>query len=201
MREHLTDFGSTSDLDLLGLARIALESAQFHTSIVDIGGHQLLIADGKSTAVVTATAARVDQLLDIEPVAIQPLVERLGPRSVPDRRRDGYLFLLTTQPADASQAEELFSLTYNLRHVRRLVRVGVEPTAAGVARALRPVLPLMTRVSNFDVLNPIVELEHRLIEDGLDPRIVRDAVGRFRSSDAVGHVSEAEDEVEADGEY
>lgn len=200
MREHLTEFGSTSDLDLVGLARIALDSAQFQTSIVELGGHQLLIADGKSTAVVIATTARVDQLLDIEPVAIQPLVERLGPRSVPDRRRDGYLFLLTTQPADASQAEALFSLTYNLRHVRRLIRVGVEPTAAGVARALRPVLPLVTRVSTFDIVNPILELEHRLIEDGLDPRIVHDAVDRFRSSDAASRAREAEDEVDADGD-
>lgn len=200
MIAEVTEFASTSDLDLVGLARIALNAAQFQTSIVDVDGLQLLVADGKSTVVVVATTARVDQLLDVEPVAIRPLVERLEPRSVPDRRRDGYLFLLTTQLADANQAAALFGLTYNLRHVRRLVRVGVEPTAAGVARALRPVLPLLTRVSTFKVMNPIVELEHRLIEDGLDPRIVRDAVDRFRFSDAAGHVTEAEDEGSADGE-
>lgn len=200
MKDQVTEFGSPSDLDLVGLARIALDAAQFRTSIVDVDGHQLLVADGTSTAVVVATTARVDQLLDIEPIAIRPLVERLGLRSVPDRRRDGYLFLLSTQPADASQAAALFGLTYNLRHVRRLVRVGVEPTAAGVARALRPVLPLLTRISTFEAMNPIVELEHRLIEDGLDPRIVRDAIDRFRSSDVAGRAIEAEDEVDTDGE-
>jgi hypothetical protein len=173
---------SSTDLDVLNLARIVLRSADYRTSIAGIDAQQILIAEGGTAVVVVAAAATVERLLNLEPQATSHLIERLGERSVPDRRRDGYLFLLSAQPAEASQAEALFNVTYNLRHVRRIVRVGIEPTAAGIARAMRPVLPLITRMSTVAMVDPLSELESRLVEDGLDERIVREAVTKFRST-------------------
>jgi len=158
----------------------------------------MLFAENDLTAIAVGASTTVEGLLELEAVLSGRLIARIETRRIPDRRRDGYVVLLTAQPAESQQSEALFGMTYNLRHVRRVVRVGVEPTTAGVARALRPVLPLLSRPNTQLILDPLDSLERRLNEDGLDPHNVARAVALFRSGAYRGtpDVSEDEDDDE-----
>jgi hypothetical protein len=172
---------STADAELLELALIALSSVGYETSMQGTGRSQLLFADNTTAAIAVGASNTVAGLLDLESDLSAQLLQRMGARRIPERRRDGYVVLLTVQSAEAQQSEALFGMTYNLRHVRRIVRVAVEPTAAGVARALRPVLPLMSIPRPHVVSDPLESLERRLLTDGLSPSLVTGAIARFRS--------------------
>jgi len=183
-----------TDFELLELASITLRAVNYVTTVAGTGKSQTLFADSDSGAIAVGASTTVDGLVAIESALSSQLVARMEERRIPDRRRDGYVVLLTAQPAEAQQSEALFGMTYNLRHVRRVVRVNVEPTTAGVARALRPVLPLLSRPTTQLALDPLESLERRLVEDGLDSRSVTNAIARFRS----GAYREAPDVTEED---
>lgn len=170
-----------ADVELLELALIALTAVGYEATIEGTSRNQLLFANSSTAAVAVAASSTVSGLLELEPSVSAELLQRMGARRIPERRRDGYVVLLTVQAAEAQESEALFGVTYNLRHVRRVVRVGVEPTTSGVARALRPVLPLISLPTTHIISDPLDSLERRLIMDGLDPLSVANVVARFRS--------------------
>lgn len=191
-----TESNDLRDLGLLDLSLLALSTAGLTASIEEVNSVPAVRAESELMVVLVGTATTVDGLIALEPLLSSAVIDLLGDRKIPDRRRDGYVILLTSQRAEARQGESLFGLTYNLRHVRRIVRVGIDATAAGVARALRPVLPLATVTAGTGAVDPIDELSSRLIQDGLDSHAVQGFVRRFRSLPAAELRSELETDVE-----
>lgn len=185
---------SETDFELLELAVITLAAVGYETTIEGTGKSQMLFAENGLSAIAVGASTTVEGLLEMEAVLSGQLIARIETRRIPDRRRDGYVVLLTAQPAESQQSEALFGMTYNLRHVRRVVRASVEPTTAGVARALRPVLPLLSRPNTQLILDPLDSLKRRLIEDGLDPQIVARAIALFRSGAHRGTPDVSEDD-------
>lgn len=187
-----------TDDELLELAQIILQTASYETTIEEFTWGRGVFGRDQSKHVAVAATATVDALLRLEPALSGVLLERLSTLEIPRVRRDGYVVLLTVQPAEADQGEALFGITYNLRHVRRVIRAGVEPTTVGVARALRPVLPLLTRASEKMISRPLDLLSRRLVADGLDPTLVADAVEKFLSGSyreaSIQEISEPEDD-------
>ena len=171
---------SESDPGLLELARVVLEQEGYKVTTVPSTGDKVFLAEDENNVVAVAAVISPPQIIDVEPVVSRVLTERLVEAHVPEKRWDGYVVLLCAQPADSELTEALAGLTNNLRQLRRVVRVGVDPTRAGVARALRPLLPLPTPVASGTLTDPLELLRGRLIRDGLDPAAVADVLEAFK---------------------
>jgi hypothetical protein len=171
----------TVDSEILELLLVVLNDVGYETETVAADNVPLVLAENLDNVVAATAMTTVADLIRVEPMLSRLLVDRLGGARADGKRWDGYVILLTTQPANLEKSETLFGVTYNLRHVRRIVRIGIEPTVAGIARALRPVLPLVHSASADSAFDPLVTLAQRLMTDGVDPESVQRAVARFRS--------------------
>lgn len=171
-----------TDAELLDLLLITLERGGYQVQPTTVGELPVVMAENVDNVVAAAATVTVKDLVRAEPLLSRLLVKRLGGANPDAKRWDGYVLLVTAQPADMAASEALFGVTYNLRQVRRLAKVGVEPTLAGVARALRGVLPLIPPTDLETVLDPLLALRERLLTDGVDPIAVQAAVVRLRSA-------------------
>jgi hypothetical protein len=168
-----------TDAELLDLLVITLERGGYQVQPTTAGDLPVLMAENADNVVAAAATVTVTDLVRAEPLLSRLLVARLGGANPDAKRWDGYVLLVTAQQADMTTSEALFGVTYNLRQVRRLPKTGVEPTLAGVARALRGLLPLTPPADVETVLDPLSALRERLMTDGVDPMAVQDAIARL----------------------
>jgi hypothetical protein len=171
-----------ADPELLELAREALGRAGYAVELNVDGIIPTVIAENLDNVVGLAATVTVEGALLAEPIISKLLVQRMSGRDLEGKRWDGYVALLSSQAAPASISSPLFGVAYNLRHVRRLVRVGVATTLAAVERALRPVLPLPMLPSADELTDPLATLGARLVEQGVAQEAVDEAFARFRLS-------------------
>ncbi len=202
---HVRLPGIEPDLELLDLASINLGKSGFECSRLEIDGVPALTALSQFGFLFVASFLTVDAMLTAEPRFSGELARLLTTNDELARTRwDGYLVLLTSQNAEAHHSQSLFAVAYNLRQVRRLLKVGVEPTITGVGRALRPVLPLVVPQYLKASLNPLTALEERLLRDGFDAEQLTVALRRFDQLRVAGMTSSADesaiDENSADEE-
>lgn len=169
------------DVELLDLADSALRESGYVVQRFAIGGLDYVLAEDVDNVVALTAVVSVDAVLRTEPVVSNVLATRFANLASSPKRWDGYVVLLTSEVPDDSLAEPLFALTYNLARVRRVVRVGVEPTRAGVHRALRPILPLTKVADHIAPGDALRALEERLVADGVPPHDVSLALGEFRA--------------------
>jgi hypothetical protein len=184
-----------NDPGLLELARVVLEHDSYTVTDVPATGGTVLLAEDENNVVVVAAVISPPQIIDVEPLVSRVLTERLVEAHVPEKRWDGYVVLLCAQTADSDQTEALAGLANNLRQLRRVVRVGVEPTRAAVSRALRPLLPLPTPVSSGALTDPLELLRGRLLRDGLDPEAVHDVLEDFKIDAGIPFLQDGQSEV------
>lgn len=171
-----------ADAELLELARDALARAGYAVEHNVEGVIPTVIAENSDNVVGLAATVTVEGALLAEPIVSKLLVQRMSGQDLNGKRWDGYVALLTSQAAPSSISSPLFGIAYNLRHVRRLVRVGVNATLAAVERALRPVLPLPMPPSADELADPLAALGARLLEQGVTREAVDEAFARFRLS-------------------
>jgi hypothetical protein len=195
MSQHIDP--SLADAELLDLAQVVLHEAGYVVRQELISGTPYLLAEDPDNVVVLGAVIDVADILVIEPALSETLVNRLAEGTPESKKWDGYVIILTSTRSDEDTTEALFSLTYNLSQVRRIVRIGVEATKAAIARGLRPVLPLRESTGNSALADPLVALEERLIADGLAPTQVSHAMASFRAQ-APSSLSSSDDDVEED---
>lgn len=169
--------GGTSDYQLSELAEIALKSSGFRVRTRDSSDSALLIAEDDVSIVGVAATTTIRTLVELEP-ALSTIISELR-KATGYRPKDAYSVLITTQQADSADSQPLFEIAYNLRHVRRIVRAGVEPTVAGVRRALRPVLQFSGDARVTLGRDPMELLRSRLLEEGIDAEFVDANIGKF----------------------
>lgn len=188
------------DDDLLRLAGEVLTRAGYTTVPPGSGTPAILAENSDNVVAVTATIT-VEDTVRAEPLLSKLLTAQMGSKSLDGKRWDGYVVLLTSQAAPWAVAEPLFGIAYNLRHVRRLVKVEVDPTLAGVQRAIRPVLPLPQPPSADELTDPLTLLRDRLLQRGLDAAAVDASIARFHPEAPRPEPSDAdvEDEEWTDG--
>ncbi|RJS47449.1 hypothetical protein [Nocardioides cavernaquae] len=168
-----------ADLELLELSESVMSGAGYVVQKAGIEGAQVLLVENDDNIAVIAAPITLQHLLEIEPLVSRSLSERLvaGP---PNRKRwDAFVVFLCAQEATTEETEPIADLVNNLRFARRLVRIGVAPTRAGVSRSLRPLLPLPT-AHDKPLLDPLDELRRILVVDGLDVAVVQAAVDDFQ---------------------
>lgn len=171
------------DSELVELAEVVLRQAGYAVERGAVEGMPYLLAEDQDNVITATAVLSADDVQRIEPALTRALVERLSDSSLESKKWDGYVVILSSTRPDDDATGALFNLTYNLNQVRRLVRVGIEPTTASVARGLRAVLPLsQTRVDAISI-DPLAALQDRLIADGLDAQQVEQALTHFRSID------------------
>ncbi|MCU1439598.1 MAG: hypothetical protein JWP85_595 [Rhodoglobus sp.] len=170
---------ASSDEELVDLAELTLTAAGYSVKPTLLDNLTILVAQNRLNLLVVAATVSVEALLISEASLSRLISERLD--ADPSTRWDGYLILMTTQAAETRQSTALFGITYNLRQVRRIVRVGVEPTRSGVAQALRPVLPLSQTFFETATIDPLDLLAKRLVQDGLEVPLVDESISRFRT--------------------
>ncbi len=143
------------DAGLLDLARVVLEGARYRVTAALSAEPPVLLAEDENNVVAVTAVLSPEQIVVVEPSVSRVLSERLVQAQVPEKRWDGYVVLLCAQRADTEQSRVLAELANNLRQLRRVIRVGVQPTHAAVARALRPLLPLPTPVLGATLDDPL----------------------------------------------
>jgi len=176
MSEPLAGSSSSSDYELLELATVVLQSNGFDTRAVDLGDVAAVVAEDAICRVIVAAITTVAEVVKFEATLSGRLAELSGSGEM---AKDLYSVLMTTQTPEPSQGQSLSAITYNLRYVRRIVRAGVNPTIAGVERALRPVLPFSGAELPNVFTDPLDQLRQRLIEDGSDPQVVEASIDRY----------------------
>lgn len=188
------------DDDLLSLAGEVLTRAGYTTVPSESGIFAILAENPDNVVSVTATIT-VEDTVRAEPILSKLLTARMGGKSLEGKHWDGYVVILTSQAAPGAAAEQLFGIAYNLRHVRRLVKVGVDPTLAGVQRAIRPVLPLPKPPAADELTDPLTLLRDRLLQRGLEAAAVDASIARFHpeAPPPVRSDAEVEDEERTDG--
>src|ERR1700681_1449534 len=190
------------DTELLDLGQLVLQQAGYTVVRASIEGAPYLVGEDQDNVVVVAAVVTVDDVFAIQPGLSRALVERWAGSAADSKKWDGFVIVLTAASPDDTTTEALFSLTYNLHQVRRLVRVGVEATNAGVARSLRPVLPLSQSISETALSDPLTALEHRIVADGLDADDAALAISTFRAQAGVignsGNRDESDGALESD---
>jgi hypothetical protein len=169
------------DGELIELAEVVLRQADYAVERGTDDSVAYLLAEDQDNVITVTAVLTADDAQTVEPVLTRVLVDRLSDRSVESKKWDGYVIILTSTRPDDDTTEALFSLTYNLNQVRRLIRVGIEPTTAAVARGLRAVLPLSQTPVDAISTEPLAALQARLIADGLDASQVEQALLGFRS--------------------
>lgn len=186
---------SAADVDdeLLALAGEVLRRSEYVVGRVRDQEIPALIAENADNVLAVTATVTVDAAILAEPILSRLLVQQMGGHDLDGKRWDGYVALLTAQNARTAITGPLFGIAYNLRHVRRLVKVGVEPTLAAVERALRPVLSLPTPPSADELADPLALLRARLIQQGIDREAVESSFARFQAV-RMPYVIEEEDD-------
>jgi hypothetical protein len=143
---------------LLGPAALLLEGHGYATHTVFLeGDNRLLLAENAYSAIGIAEFATAAELPGLALTVAGDLVDRLN-RSSGAKRWDAYLVLLSTSVAtESSMPEAVANIVYNMRFLRRIVRWNVPPDEPGIARALRPFLPL-TAASSGGQVTPVTLL-------------------------------------------
>jgi hypothetical protein len=183
------------DAGLLDLARVVLEEAYYRVTAALDSEPPVLLAEDENNVVAVTAVLSPGQIVGVEPSVSRVLTERLVEARVPEKRWDGYVVLLCAQRADTEQSRVLAELANNLRQLRRVIRVGVQPTHAAVARALRPLLPLTKPVRGATLGDPLDALIERLIRDGLPAAAVAEVVAAYRIDVGVPLIDEEFDEA------
>jgi hypothetical protein len=171
---------AATDNELLELAEDVLRKSGYLVAPTALDGIASLLAEDQDNVVVVTAVLSADDALTVEPFLTRALTGRIATASAESKKWDGYVIILASTRPDDDLTEALFSLTYNLHQVRRLIRVGVEATTAAVARSLRAVLPLSEPMGEGGVIDPLTALEQRLVADGLPPSDVSVAMASFR---------------------
>lgn len=169
-----------SDEGLLALARVVMEQAEYTVATAQHDGVTILIAEDDNNAVVVAATVSAAEILEVEPVVGRVLTEQLIGAHLPQKKWDGYVVLLCAQAAGDDLSAALSELANNLRQLRRIIRVGVQPTVAGVARALRPLLPLPEPDLDTRLSDPLTRLEGLLLRDGVDTVAIQEVLEEFK---------------------
>lgn len=174
----MTDLLDSSDRELLSIATLVLETAGYGISNSLWGDTEVLIARRREKVALVSSFFSVDALVAAEPGLVDMLVALEPPR--PDL--DLYLAMLTSQSSTGSMAGTIYSIAYNLRSVRRIVRVGIDPTAGDVSQALRPLMSL-TSIEGSEAFreDPLRLIEAELIKNGVDAELVHSYLQRFSS--------------------
>jgi hypothetical protein len=171
-----------SDDELLAIADAVLKSDGYFTASASVGSVPTLLAEDEDNVLIVAALITISDVLRIEPDISKALTKRLGSVDTGPKKWDGYVVLLTAQQGQDGTTDDLFHLMYNLHQIRRIVRVGVVPTIAGVERALRALLSLPETTENLSIDDPLDAMESRLVADGIDPTAVDEALTAFRTT-------------------
>lgn len=177
--------GLEVDSGLLELSDAVLSQNGFTTLRVETE-LQLLLAEDTDSFVAVAALVAADDMVDAEPLVSRALTQRAVARNLGTKSWDLYTVLLCAQKPDDGHVESLAELSNNLRHVRRLVRVGVDPTLAGLARALRPLMPLPAPHLESGLVDPMASLRTRLVSDGLAEELVSRAFQQYALGGSAG---------------
>lgn len=174
--------GITSiDDKLFELLGMTLTDAGYAIEPTSADGIPAILAENPDNVVLATATLTVRDLVVAEAALSQALVGRVSEAPTGSKRWDGYVAVLTSQAAEAEASDTLFALTYNLRHLRRLVKVGVEPTIAAVRRAMRTLMPLGADTSVPSLgISPIDRLVDRLLKDGIEEEVIQRALARFK---------------------
>lgn len=176
---------SASDDGLLDLAVLVMQQNGYEVVRAAAGDLPIALAEDEDNVVALASLVSSGDLVMVEPNVSRLLTERLVAATSARKKWDAYVVLLTAQRASDEQSEPIAALTNNLRQVRRIIRVGVDPTLAAVARALRPLLPLPSPEFDSRLEDPLTTLRDLLIRDGLPADVVAEALSAYALEESV----------------
>jgi hypothetical protein len=173
--------------ELLEAARVILDRAGFNARIEALSesGSPWLLAEDELFAIGVVAGESLASLREVEDMASQELLARIGGLKGGPKRWDVYLVFLTTQRWSAVDDRERMEFEYDTRGIRRLIGAQLVPDEDEtiedpVEGVLRPFLPLAPplRAGLTDLDNA---LEAALIVNGVDAQQAPRYVSAFRA--------------------
>lgn len=178
------------DTNYLEIARTVLARNQFATVLESTAdGQPVLLAENAYFVLAVVAATTFKDLANREAYAADLLTKRVAASPAAGKRWDAYVVLIATEAdGDASTFSELVKMNYNTSDLRRIARVGVEASPAGVRGVLRPFLPLSAPAADDASADPLVALEAQLPQFGVDRLFAARAIAAYRETGGVGDV-------------
>jgi hypothetical protein len=144
-----------------------------------------LLAENPLFAIAVLAGESLDDLKEIENLASESLLNRLGGVASGAKRWDVYLVFVTPQRWASLDDRERMEFEYNTRGIRRLVGAQVVPSDEGdieepIAGVLRPFLPLSEPIGSAldDLDNALADA---LVVNGIDQERATQYVAAFRA--------------------
>jgi hypothetical protein len=178
------------DNGYLGIARSILRENGFATATdVSDDGRVVLLAENAYFVLAVAGAESFTDLASREAYASDLLTKRVSGSRASGKRWDAYVVLMASEQGDNdTNAVELMRMNYNTSDVRRVARMGVEPTPDGVRGVLRAFLPLAAPAVDSTTADPLFALEAQLPRFGVDGTYAARVIAAYRSSGDVSDV-------------
>jgi hypothetical protein len=178
------------DSNYLEIAKTVLARDQFATVLESTAdGRPVLLAENAYFVLAVVSATNFKDLANREAYAADLLTKRVATSSAAGKRWDAYIVLMATEAeGDASTFSELVKMNYNTSNLRRIARVGVDASDAGVRGVLRPFLPLATPASDAASADPLGALEAQLPQFGVDKLFAARVIAAYRETGGVGDV-------------
>ncbi len=174
-------------LDLLRNCASQLREARYEVAEESLAGAERpwLVAENAWFAIGVIVGQTVEELRELESLAVESLLARVATVDASPKRWDMYLLMLAAdEAAGAADKNLVATFRYNTHGLRRLVAHGVEGDADKVAWALRPFLPL-PEGSDAGLDDPFAALESDLVLRGVEPSTASRYVGEFRATGEV----------------
>jgi hypothetical protein len=168
---------------LLGPAALLLQSHGFLTATIPLSAATtLLLAENDYFAIGIAEFAGPADLVSTESSSAAEIVERVS-RDAGAKRWDAYLVLLSTtaQVGEDLLPEEVATIVYDTRYLRRIVRWNVAPDQDALTQALRAFIPLPAPQSGAPT-SPLGRLGKSLVTYGIPEAEASDAIARWRAT-------------------
>jgi len=158
-----------TDEVLVELENVVLRQAGYLVQLESADGINYLLAEDKDNVITASAVLTTESIQLVESVLTRVLIEQMSDHSLEAKKWDGYVVILSSSRPNDEETRSLFNMTYNLNQVRRVIKMGVDPTAASVSRGLRAILPLDVGRDEVILSSPLVALRARLLADGMSP--------------------------------
>lgn len=171
--------------ELLEVAALVLRDADCRLRVHRLPqGPEFLLAENAYFILAVVASGSPRDIIEVERRVANELTALSSRSDVGPKRWDLYLVILAPRDAEESRelARDVYRITYDTQHLRRIAVLDVEPTLESLRDALRPFLPTLAPDTAQPLGDALTELESALVKHSIEPDKAARAVAAFRRS-------------------
>jgi len=177
--------------ELLEVAALVLRDADCRLHVHRLPeGQEFLLAENPYFILAVVASGSPRDIIEVERLVAAELTALSSRSDVGPKRWDLYLVILAPRDSDDSRelARDIYRITYDTQHLRRIAVLDVEPTLESLRDALRSFLPTLAPNTTQPLGEALTELESALVEHSIEPQKAARAIAAFRRSRSLDDV-------------